>query len=209
MYIWVAIAFLADVSFADLPNGKCFIANRADPTHGFQNQTAVLDEQNQKMEQEEKKQEQEKQIKDQHQKDFEHEQQQMQFLEDQKQQQKQKQLNNQNIAPIKQKSLDSQKNRDFKPNKDLDTQSCIDAHNEARKSIGLPYLRWNANLASSASNYAAKLESLNYLVHSKGPYGENLYSGTASCTNAVAYWTSIRDNRSFQETFTDMGTTVR
>lgn len=55
-----------------------------------------------------------------------------------------------------------------------------DRHNAKRQSVNplagptMANLTWDATLATYASNYAETLKSACNLVHSTGPYGENL-----------------------------------
>lgn len=71
-------------------------------------------------------------------------------------------------------------------------QPCLNYHNNARVAKKLRPLVWDASLAASASQYAIHLQKIGYLVHSKGPYGENLYSGSHSCPNAAKMWLDER-----------------
>jgi pathogenesis-related protein 1 len=71
---------------------------------------------------------------------------------------------------------------------------CLNAHNLARSAAGLPTFRWSASLESTANTYAQILNERGSLVHSNGPYGENLFFGSSSCMAAVAMWTAERYN---------------
>ncbi|KAI7836919.1 hypothetical protein COHA_009251 [Chlorella ohadii] len=72
-----------------------------------------------------------------------------------------------------------------------DIQATLDAHNQARTKHGAAPLVWDATLASYALgvvNNQGGAEPCG-LVHSNGPYGENLAYGTNfGCPDAVALW---------------------
>jgi pathogenesis-related protein 1 len=67
-------------------------------------------------------------------------------------------------------------------------------HNAARQAVGanIPDLSWDTGLESYASQYAQKQATQNncQLVHSGGPYGENIYwsSGASTPGDAVQAW---------------------
>ncbi|KAL0796898.1 hypothetical protein Bca101_068275 [Brassica carinata] len=61
----------------------------------------------------------------------------------------------------------------------------------SQKTVGVPNLVWDATVTSYALNYANARKSDCNLVHSTGPYGENLAkgsSGTFSAISAVNLW---------------------
>ncbi len=62
------------------------------------------------------------------------------------------------------------------------------AHNDERRRVGVPALRWNAKLAAQAQDYAKKLAKQGALVHAKnaerGGAGENLWAGRAGFYSA-------------------------
>ncbi|PON86806.1 Cysteine-rich secretory protein, allergen V5/Tpx-1-related [Trema orientale] len=66
----------------------------------------------------------------------------------------------------------------------------VDAHNSARAQVGVGPLSWNDTVASYARQYANQRINDCRLVHSGGPYGENLAwsSGDLSGTDAKAYY---------------------
>ncbi|HLO84391.1 MAG TPA: CAP family protein [Nostocaceae cyanobacterium] len=72
----------------------------------------------------------------------------------------------------------------------------LKAHNNYRKQVGVPPLKWSNKLANNAQSWAKYLASLGgrKLVHSKGTNeGENLWLGTSkafSYTNMVDSWGS-------------------
>lgn len=75
-------------------------------------------------------------------------------------------------------------------------QDYVNAHNAARSQVGVGPIAWDANLASFAQNYANKHKGDCQLVHSGGPYGENLAgsSGDLSGTAAVNLWVGEKAN---------------
>ncbi|OWM79123.1 pathogenesis-related protein 1-like [Punica granatum] len=69
-------------------------------------------------------------------------------------------------------------------------QDYLDAHNAARRQVGVGPMVWDDKLATYARDYANKRIGDCKLVHSGGPYGENLAwsSGDMSGTTAVKLW---------------------
>ncbi|KAF3434509.1 hypothetical protein FNV43_RR21594 [Rhamnella rubrinervis] len=69
-------------------------------------------------------------------------------------------------------------------------QDYVDAHNSARAAVSVGSLRWCDTVADYAQNYANQRKGDCRLVHSSGPYGENLAwsSGDISGTAAVNMW---------------------
>ena len=72
-------------------------------------------------------------------------------------------------------------------------QDYLQAHNAARAAVGVGPMTWSPTLAAYAANYAGRLTDCS-LVHSDGPYGENLFGGTGDWTarEAVEDWVSER-----------------
>ena len=67
--------------------------------------------------------------------------------------------------------------------------------NAARAAMGLPALRWDERVAAYARSYAESRRGDCALVHSSGPYGENLFwcSGTGwAPAQAVGAWLAER-----------------
>lgn len=64
------------------------------------------------------------------------------------------------------------------------------AHNKKRAIHGVQQLQWNDTLSQYAADYAAKSFSCDnvQLIHSGGPYGENLAAGYAGGTDPVNAW---------------------
>ncbi|KAB1208617.1 Basic form of pathogenesis-related protein 1 [Morella rubra] len=58
----------------------------------------------------------------------------------------------------------------------------LDAHNEARASVGVGPMTWDDKLATDALNYAKKRINDCAMEHSMGPYSENIAGGIASTT---------------------------
>ncbi|PIA25036.1 hypothetical protein AQUCO_13300025v1 [Aquilegia coerulea] len=50
-------------------------------------------------------------------------------------------------------------------------------HNLARSKVGVGPLKWNTTLANYAKNYSQQRSGDCELIHSQGPYGENIYWG--------------------------------
>ncbi|RZR80202.1 hypothetical protein BHM03_00006150 [Ensete ventricosum] len=70
-------------------------------------------------------------------------------------------------------------------------RDAVDAHNAARAAVGVGPVSWDDNIASYAQKYADKRVADCQLVHSGGPYGENLFWGTGrdfTLTDAVNAW---------------------
>lgn len=68
-------------------------------------------------------------------------------------------------------------------------------HNAARAALGLRPLVWDPTLASYAARYAARRRKDCALVHSNGPYGENIFWGGGGgwrAAQAVAAWVGER-----------------
>ncbi|MFS7998057.1 putative CAP domain-containing protein [Helianthus anomalus] len=69
-------------------------------------------------------------------------------------------------------------------------QDYLDAHNEARREVGVENMVWNATVAAYAESYANQRIGDCNLIHSSGPYGENLAEGGGAFTgvDAVNLW---------------------
>ncbi|XWS40348.1 hypothetical protein CRYUN_Cryun18bG0133300 [Craigia yunnanensis] len=69
-------------------------------------------------------------------------------------------------------------------------QDYLNAHNTARAAVGVGPMTWDDTVAAYAQNYANQRSGDCNLVHSNGPYGENLAwsSGDLSGTDAVTMW---------------------
>ncbi|KAF7802774.1 pathogenesis-related leaf protein 6-like [Senna tora] len=65
-------------------------------------------------------------------------------------------------------------------------QDYLDAHNVARAQVGVANITWDNTVATYALNYANSRKSDCRLVHSNGPYGENLAEGSGSFTGTAA-----------------------
>lgn len=65
---------------------------------------------------------------------------------------------------------------------------CLQAHNSKRALHSAPNLSWSSELATYAQNYANQYTCNGGLVHSGGPYGENLALGYSSPSAAVQAW---------------------
>ncbi|KAJ6754891.1 PATHOGENESIS-RELATED PROTEIN 1 [Salix purpurea] len=69
-------------------------------------------------------------------------------------------------------------------------QDYLNAHNNARAQVSVGNMVWDNKVAAYASNYVQRLTGDCRLVHSGGPYGENLAgsSGDLSGSAAVKLW---------------------
>uniref|UniRef100_A0ACD5XUA4 Uncharacterized protein n=1 Tax=Avena sativa TaxID=4498 RepID=A0ACD5XUA4_AVESA len=72
------------------------------------------------------------------------------------------------------------------------SQSFVDLQNAARADVGVAPLAWDDTLAAYARRYAGERKGDCALVHSKGPYGENIFWGSAGSNwtagDVVALW---------------------
>ncbi|CAN6221311.1 unnamed protein product [Urochloa humidicola] len=66
-------------------------------------------------------------------------------------------------------------------NKSSHKAAFLQPHNAARTEVGVAKLSWNATLAAYARRYAGRRARDCELVHSRGPYGENISWGSAGC----------------------------
>ncbi|CAN3377437.1 hypothetical protein DIURU_003321 [Diutina rugosa] len=69
-------------------------------------------------------------------------------------------------------------------------QQILDTHNQKRALHGVGSLVWDASYAEYALNYANSVVDCNnmQLIHSKGPYGENLAAGYVGGVDPVDAW---------------------
>ncbi|KAJ6310359.1 hypothetical protein OIU76_015148 [Salix suchowensis] len=65
-------------------------------------------------------------------------------------------------------------------------QDYLNAHNAARSQVSVANIIWDSTVAAYALNYANSRISDCSLVHSNGPYGENLAKGSGSFTGTAA-----------------------
>ncbi|XP_071724454.1 basic form of pathogenesis-related protein 1-like [Rutidosis leptorrhynchoides] len=75
-------------------------------------------------------------------------------------------------------------------------QDIVDAHNVFRAEVGVGPISWNETVAAYAQNYAnSRIEDCN-MVHSNGPYGENLAEGYENMDGAAAvkFWGTEKPN---------------
>uniref|UniRef100_A0A0D9YS59 SCP domain-containing protein n=1 Tax=Oryza glumipatula TaxID=40148 RepID=A0A0D9YS59_9ORYZ len=74
------------------------------------------------------------------------------------------------------------------------TERFLYLQNRARADVGVAPLAWDGTVAAYAERYAAAREGDCDLKHSNGPYGENIFWGSAganwTATDAVASWAS-------------------
>ncbi|XP_010068342.2 basic form of pathogenesis-related protein 1 [Eucalyptus grandis] len=78
-------------------------------------------------------------------------------------------------------------------------QDYLDSHNVARKQVGVANVTWDNALATYAQSYANQRVGDCSLVHSNGPYGENLAKGTSTFTGtyAVSLWVAEKQNYNY------------
>ncbi|ANZ73364.1 BA75_00070T0 [Komagataella pastoris] len=76
---------------------------------------------------------------------------------------------------------------------DAISQSLLDTHNEKRALHGVSDLTWSTELADYAQGYADSFTCGSSLVHTGGPYGENLASGYSPAGSVEAWYNEISD----------------
>lgn len=74
----------------------------------------------------------------------------------------------------------------------IDKNKLLERHNYYRDQVGVPHLEWSDELTEYAQKWADKLAKRCNMVHSKGPYGENIFwtSGSATEYEVVDLWAS-------------------
>ncbi|KAK4271375.1 hypothetical protein QN277_020078 [Acacia crassicarpa] len=65
-------------------------------------------------------------------------------------------------------------------------QDFVNAHNAARRQVRVGNIHWDQKLANYARNYLSKYKNSCQMVHSGGPYGENLAWGKPDLTGTAA-----------------------
>ncbi|KAK4739877.1 hypothetical protein R3W88_003574 [Solanum pinnatisectum] len=70
-------------------------------------------------------------------------------------------------------------------------QEYLNAHNEARRQVGVGPMTWDNRLAAFAQNYANQRAGDCRMQHSGGPYGENLASAFPQLNAAVVLRNSV------------------
>ncbi|GLT85895.1 hypothetical protein SLE2022_040670 [Rubroshorea leprosula] len=75
-------------------------------------------------------------------------------------------------------------------------QDYLDAHNAARATVNVGPMSWDDTVAAYAQNYLSQHIGDCNMVHSDGPYGENLgwSSADLSGTDAVAMWVNEKSD---------------
>lgn len=88
-------------------------------------------------------------------------------------------------------------------------QDYVNQHNSARRADGVGPVSWDPKVASFAQSYAAKRAGDCRLQHSGGPYGENIFWGSAgrawSAADAVASWVGEKKNYHYDTNTCDPG----
>lgn len=64
-------------------------------------------------------------------------------------------------------------------------ENFIKPHDAARAAVGVGPVSWDDTVAAYANNYANKRKADCQLVHSNGPYGENIFWGGGPGWNAI------------------------
>ncbi|CAN6450667.1 unnamed protein product [Victoria cruziana] len=88
-------------------------------------------------------------------------------------------------------------------------QDFVDAHNAARAEVGVDPISWDDTVAAYAQNYADQRMGDCNLVHSQGPYGENLAGSTGSeftAAEAVNMWVAEKSNYDYNSNSCASGT---
>ncbi|KAL1224834.1 Pathogenesis-related protein 1 [Cardamine amara subsp. amara] len=78
-------------------------------------------------------------------------------------------------------------------------QDYLRVHNQARAAVGVGPLQWDERVAGYARSYADQRRGDCRLIHSGGPYGENLAwgSGDLSGVSAVNLWVNEKANYNY------------
>ncbi|ESQ51104.1 hypothetical protein EUTSA_v10022890mg [Eutrema salsugineum] len=86
------------------------------------------------------------------------------------------------------------------PSKAQDSpQDYLTAHNQARTAVGVAPIQWDERVAAYARSYADQRRGDCRLIHSGGPYGENLAWGSSdlSGVRAVNLWVNEKANYNY------------
>ncbi|KAI5963241.1 uncharacterized protein KGF55_003033 [Candida pseudojiufengensis] len=94
-----------------------------------------------------------------------------------------------------QKQVESAQNVEVEPEQTQQSgptflQEILNIHNQKRSLHGVPNLQWDETLYNYAQNYANKYTCSGTLIHSGGPYGENIALGYKDATSVVEAWYS-------------------
>ncbi|XP_065033121.1 pathogenesis-related protein 1-like [Musa acuminata AAA Group] len=76
-------------------------------------------------------------------------------------------------------------------------QDFVSPHNAARTAVGVGPVSWDSTVAAYAQNYANQRKADCQLVHSRGPYGENIFWGSGrdyTAADAVNSWVSEKQD---------------
>ncbi|XP_064958385.1 pathogenesis-related protein 1-like [Musa acuminata AAA Group] len=76
-------------------------------------------------------------------------------------------------------------------------QDFVSPHNAARAAVGVGTVSWDSTVAAYAQNYANQRKADCQLVHSRGPYGENIFAGSGgdyTAADAVNAWVSEKQD---------------
>ncbi|CAL5383150.1 unnamed protein product [Camellia sinensis] len=83
----------------------------------------------------------------------------------------------------------------------LEQQEFLSAHNKARLHIGEPVFIWDTSLALFATQFTRQRAADCALIHSNGPYGENIFWGSGNQwtpTDVVRLW--IKEHKFYDRT---------
>ncbi|GKV23769.1 hypothetical protein SLEP1_g33465 [Rubroshorea leprosula] len=77
-------------------------------------------------------------------------------------------------------------------------QDYLDAHNTARAAVGVGPMSWDDTIAAYAQNYLSQHIGDCNMVHSGGPYGENLAWSSAGLSGTDAVATSVNEKSDYE-----------
>lgn len=78
-------------------------------------------------------------------------------------------------------------------------QDYLDAHNTARSAVGVADISWDDTVQAYAEDYANQRISDCSLVHSGGPYGENLFWGSSTSYSGIDAVNSWVDEKQYYD----------
>ncbi|KAF8404812.1 hypothetical protein HHK36_009702 [Tetracentron sinense] len=85
-------------------------------------------------------------------------------------------------------------------------QDFLDLHNAAREEVGVGPLTWDPRLEEYAKKYAEVRSNDCQLIHSGGPYGENIYwgygtDGYTDAEGAIKYWVDEKEYYDYESNY--------
>nr|QYF06689.1 pathogenesis-related protein 1c [Allium sativum] len=87
-------------------------------------------------------------------------------------------------------------------------QDFVNAHNSVRAQVGVGPVSWDQNVAAYAQSYANQRAGDCKLIHSGGPYGENIFWGSSTGftgVDAVNSWASEKQYYHYDSNTCDPG----